>query len=33
MGIRDGPAIGDALKGADSALQTGLKADRADMVF
>ena len=30
-GIRDGPAIGDALMGAVRALQTGARAERADM--
>jgi hypothetical protein len=33
MGIRDGPAIGDALMGAVRALQTGARAERADMAY
>jgi hypothetical protein len=33
MGIRDGPAIGDALMGAGRALQTGARAERADMAY
>jgi hypothetical protein len=32
-GIRDGPAIGDALMGAVRALQTGSRAERADMAY
>jgi len=33
MGRRDGPAIGDALMGAVRALQTGARAERADMAY
>lgn len=33
MGIRDGPAIGDALMEAVKALQTGARAERADMAY
>jgi hypothetical protein len=33
MGKRDGPAIGDALMGAVRALQTGARAERADMAY
>jgi hypothetical protein len=32
-GIRDGPAIGDALMEAVKALQTGARAERADMAY
>ena len=33
MGIRDGPAIGDALEGATKALQAGARDDRAAMAY
>jgi len=32
-GIREGPAIGDALMGATKALQAGPRAERADMAY
>ena len=33
MGIRDGPATDDALMGAVKPLQTGTRAERADMAY
>jgi len=33
MGIRDGPATDDALMGTVNALQTGARAERADMAY